>query len=112
MNEYSIKVQIPEGFEPDGGVQPRQPRNGDMFIGIDGLAYEYKTARPDDDRRVIIIKKKKPKYWTGEHYNASNYKERDVVDIKALEDCLDILDEHALTDEGWETYEALKELIK
>ena len=115
MNEYSIKIQIPEGFKPDGGEQPRRPKEGEWFLG-DGIAKECYVDF--EYSKHIILKNKKPKYKVRlveeELDNIEKY-----IEIKALEDALDIIklmcmhpnDDPSELGRG-EIYEALKELIK
>lgn len=116
--KQTIEIEVPEGYEVDAGEQPRKPENGDMFMGIDGEAYEYKTARPDDDRRLIILKNKAPEYFKGKYYEKLTDEFcYDVVEIKALEDALELV---AVDDYSWaedseiygETYKALKALVE
>ena len=110
MNEYTIKIQIPDGFEPDDGLQPRCPKEGEYFLDDDTakechVDFEFNTH--------IILKKKNPKYdiW---FLGAKAF-----VEIKALEDALEIIklmcmhpnDEPSELGKG-EIYEALKERIK
>ena len=110
MNEYTIKIQIPDGFEPDDGLQPRCPKEGEYFLDDDTakechVDFEFNTH--------IILKKKKPKYVVkrgeDDYIDHNTY-----VEIKALEDALEIMRKNPLTfDKGEaEIYEALKELIK
>lgn len=105
MNEYSIKIQIPEGFEPDEGIQPRCPKEGEYFLD-DSMAKECHVDFEFNTH--IILKKKKPKYdiW---FLGAKAF-----VEIKALEDALEIMGRNPLifASGEHETYEALMETVK
>ena len=108
MNEYTIKIQIPDGFEPDDGLQPRCPKEGEYFLD-DDTAKECHVSF--EFNKMVILKKKKPKYKTYIDFDGVV-----MVDINALKDALSIIEgavrENSLHSCDRRTIEALKELIK
>lgn len=111
--KQTIEIEVPEGYEVSEGEQPRLPKEGEYYLHN----YKANEAGRTHTWPVIILKKKAPKYWKGERYDPfTNYKMYDVVEIKALEDLIDLFEKQRsfgqIMSEEWQRYEALKELVK
>lgn len=115
-NKHTIELEIPEGYEPDEGEQPRMADYGDWYLA-GGKASQWQSKVSQSSIKVIILRKKAPKYHTStskkfaplEYYG---YLEVKVVEIKALEDALDMIGKSVLSNDETQVYRALKELVK
>lgn len=113
--KQTIEIEVPEGYEVSEGEQPRLPKEGEYYLHN----YKANEAGRTHTWPVIILKKKAPKYWKGERYDAhTNYKMYDVVEIKALEDALELIDSYMASiktignESDKATYKALKTLME
>jgi hypothetical protein len=89
-----ITLDLPEieGYELAEGKQPRPVKFGEYSINMETLeATQWNGACTSFDN-AIVLKKKAPKYHT---FTSSHpFHECEYVEIKALEDAIEIIDSH------------------
>ena len=125
--KQTIEINVPEGFEVAEGEQPRQSIEGDYYWLTTWKEPFYCPTSGYAAGKHIILKKKAPEYERiekrrlGEHDNkswtvayASESPFGEYVEIKALEDCLELLH---VQENGWSLkhelkVKTLKELLK
>jgi hypothetical protein len=88
-----IELDLPEieGFELAEGKQPRMAKAGDYFTDLLGEKMTFKDPHSGYTvEKYIILKKKAPKYKVLDSVAFDGV----YVEIKALEDAIEIIDSH------------------
>lgn len=113
--KQTIEIEVPEGYEVSEGEQPRLPKEGEYYLHN----YKANEAGRTHTWPVIILKKKAPEYFKGKYYEKLTDEFcYDVVEIKALEDCLELIDAYMASfkvighESDRATYKALKALVE
>lgn len=116
-NEYSVKLKIPEGYEPDDGEQPRQVFQDDICLKRYSEVETW-TSPNSSFNHHIILKKKAPvyniRYVCDGRLTIKHHADTVYVESQALEDALAIIEDGQaqMTPEQLVTYNALTELLK
>jgi hypothetical protein len=117
MNKHTIELNIPEGYEPDDGEQPRIPKVGDFLMDeyFDILEQVSEPLSSKRFNKAIILRKKNPVYQLLD-LREDGCAGLKYVEIKALEDAMKILENMNMNPDldmfECDAYGPLKELLK
>ena len=105
-----IELDLPdiEGYELAEGKQPRMAKAGDYFTDLLGEKMTFKDPHSGYTvEKYIILKKKAPKYLV---IDGAAF-EKKYVEIKALEDALELSSGMIMTDNDIAIYKELYSLL-
>lgn len=105
MNKQTIEINVPDGFEVDG--EPREPKAGEWYMQVNSK----RACLANKDLGcglAIILRKKKPVYACIH----DNYTDLDYVEIKALKDALELIDDLKTDSQDEPLIKALKEMME